>query len=139
MVTRFGMSDKLGPRVFGHDHGHPFLGARLPTDMDCSSELARQIDEEIRLLIAQASAAARRALEDPRGQLAKTSDILLRRETIEREQFVELLEGKTEDEVFVDAPPSGRHPPRPARRQRQSGARGAAGAEGQPAPARAAA
>jgi cell division protease FtsH len=105
--------------------------------MDCSSELARQIDEEIRLLIAQASAAARRVLEDHRGQLDTASEILLRRETIEREQFVELLEGKTEDQVFVDAPPSGRHPPRPPSRQRQSGARGAARSERPPAPARA--
>ena len=60
-------------------------------------------------------------LEDPRGQIAKTSDILLRRETIEREQFVELLEGKTEDEVFgrddraLPAPP----PPTPEAPERK--------------------
>src|SRR5256714_4264788 len=48
MVMRFGMSEKLGPRVFGHDHGQPFLGREFSTEPDYSDEIAREIDDEIR-------------------------------------------------------------------------------------------
>src|SRR3981081_4224504 len=44
MVMRFGMSDKLGPRVFGHDHGQPFLGREFSSQPDYSDEIAREID-----------------------------------------------------------------------------------------------
>ena len=60
------------------------------------------------------SACPREILEQHREKLEKTSEILLRRETIEREQFVELLEGKTEEEVFgSEAPPVTGGPERP--------------------------
>src|SRR3954467_8488500 len=44
MVMRFGMSEKLGPRVFGHDHGQPFLGREFSAEPDYSDEIAREID-----------------------------------------------------------------------------------------------
>ncbi len=53
MVMRFGMSEKLGPRVFGHDHGQPFLGRHMQGRTDYSSDLAKQIDDEVRLVIAR--------------------------------------------------------------------------------------
>ena len=137
MVMRFGMSEKLGPRVFGHDHGQPFLGRHMQGRTDYSSELAKQIDDEIRLVIANAHATARRVLEDHRSELEYVAEILLRRETIEREQFIELLEGKTEEQVFRDAAPSVHRAGRHTRRQRRR-ATGRAGPEtgGDPAPAR---
>src|SRR3712207_8094514 len=46
MVMRFGMSEKLGPRVFGHDHGQPFLGREFSSEPDYSDEIAREIDDE---------------------------------------------------------------------------------------------
>jgi cell division protease FtsH len=100
MVMRFGMSEKLGPRVFGHDHGQPFLGREFSSEPDYSDEIAREIDDEIRRIVEEAHQAARDILEEHREKLDLTSEILLKRETIEREQFIELLEGKPEEEVF---------------------------------------
>ncbi len=100
MVMRFGMSDKLGPRVFGHDHGQPFLGREFSSEPDYSDEIAREIDDEIRRIVEEAHQTARQVLENHREALDMTSEILLKRETIEREQFIELLAGKTEEEVF---------------------------------------
>jgi cell division protease FtsH len=100
MVMRFGMSEKLGPRVFGHDHGQPFLGREFSSEPDYSDDVAREIDGEIRRIVEEAHQLARRILEQHRNQLDTTSEILLRRETIEREQFIQLLDGKPEDEVF---------------------------------------
>jgi cell division protease FtsH len=86
--------------VFGHDHGQPFLGREFSSEPDYSDEIAREIDDEIRRIVEEAHQTARHVLEDHRDQLEMVSDILLRRETIEREQFIELLDGKTEAEVF---------------------------------------
>jgi cell division protease FtsH len=100
------MSEKLGPRVFGHDHGQPFLGREFSAEPDYSDEIAREIDDEIRRIVEEAHQTARQVLEEHRESLDMTSEILLKRETIEREQFIELLAGKTEDEVFgTDEPP----------------------------------
>jgi cell division protease FtsH len=105
MVMRFGMSDKLGPRVFGHDHGQPFLGREFSSEPDYSDEIAREIDDEIRRIVEEAHQLAREILEQHRQKLDMTSEILLKRETIEREQFIELLDGKTEQEVFGEDQP----------------------------------
>ncbi len=100
MVMRFGMSEKLGPRVFGHDHGMPFLGREFSSEPDYSDDIAREIDDEIRRIVEEAHQAARTILDQRRSELDTTSEVLLRRETIERDQFIGLLEGKTELEVF---------------------------------------
>jgi cell division protease FtsH len=100
MVMRFGMSEKLGPRVFGHDHGQPFLGREFSSEPDYSDDVAREIDGEIRRIVEEAHQVARDLLEDHRKELDYVSDILLRRETIEREEFIQLLDGKSEEEVF---------------------------------------
>jgi cell division protease FtsH len=111
MVMRFGMSDKLGPRVFGHDHGQPFLGREFSSEPDYSDEIAREIDDEIRRIVEEAHQLAREILEQHRKKLDMTSEILLRRETIEREQFIELLDGKSEEEVFGEDQPALPAPP----------------------------
>jgi len=105
MVMRFGMSEKLGPRVFGHDHGQPFLGREFSSEPDYSDEIAREIDDEIRRMVEDAHQKARSVLEDHRGKLDYVADVLLRRETIEREEFIELLAGKTEEDVFGQEEP----------------------------------
>ena len=102
MVMRFGMSERLGPRVFGHDRGQPFLGREFSAEPDYSDEIAREIDDEIRRIVESAHQTAKDLLTDNREELDRISKILLERETIDAEQFVALLEGKTEDEVFVD-------------------------------------
>ncbi len=128
MVMRFGMSEKLGPRVFGHDHGQPFLGREFSTEPDYSDEIAREIDDEVRRIVEAAHQRARDILAEHRENLTTMSEILVKRETIEKEEFLGLLEGKRENEVFgpedghpapeLPAPPApvdrpGREAPRP--------------------------
>ena len=86
--------------MFGHDHGQPFLGREFSSEPDYSDDVAREIDGEIRRIVEEAHQLARRILDQHREQLANTSEILLRRETIEREEFIQLLDGKPEEEVF---------------------------------------
>jgi len=114
MVMRFGMSEKLGPRVFGHDHGQPFLGREFSTEPDYSDEIAREIDDEIRRIVESAHQEARSILGDHRENLQRVSQVLLKRETIEREEFEALLSGRSEEDVFgPDETPSDGTPERP--------------------------
>jgi cell division protease FtsH len=102
MVMRFGMSERLGPRVFGHDRGQPFLGREFSAEPDYSDEIAREIDDEIRRIVEGAHQTAKDILNERREELDRISGILLERETIDAEQFVALLDGKPESEVFAD-------------------------------------
>nr|MBA2637667.1 ATP-dependent metallopeptidase FtsH/Yme1/Tma family protein [Solirubrobacterales bacterium] len=100
MVMRFGMSEKLGPRVFGHDHGQPFLGREFSSEPDYSDEIAREIDDEIRRIVEGAHQQAREILDDHREQLTAISEVLVKHETIEKDEFEALLAGRTELDVF---------------------------------------
>ena len=60
---RFGMSEKLGPRVFGHDHGQLFLGREFSFESDYSDEMAREIDDEIGCIVEEVHQLARQVLE----------------------------------------------------------------------------
>ena len=86
MVMRFGMSERLGPRVFGHDRSQPFLGRDMGAEPDYSDEVAREIDDEIRRIVEEAHQRAREILTDNREGLDRISKILLERETIEAER-----------------------------------------------------
>jgi cell division protease FtsH len=122
MVMRFGMSEKLGPRVFGHDHGQPFLGREFSAEPDYSDEIAREIDDEIRRVVEAAHVQAKEILNGHREHLEKLSEILIKRETIEKEQFEALLAGQTEEEVFgAEAPPPPEVPIPPATPERAPG------------------
>ncbi|TML34172.1 MAG: ATP-dependent metallopeptidase FtsH/Yme1/Tma family protein [Actinobacteria bacterium] len=124
MVMRFGMSEKLGPRVFGHDQAQPFLGREFSAEPDYSDDVAREIDIEIRRIVEEAHQVARDLLDDHRKELDHTAEILLRRETIEREEFIQLLDGKSAEEVFgPDEPvvPQPAPPPGPEAPQRRPG------------------
>src|SRR5947209_20392870 len=117
MVMRFGTSEKLGPRGFGHDHGMPFLGREFSAEPDYSDEIAREIDDEIRRIVEAAHVQAKDILTERRPELEKLSEILIKRETIEKEQFEALLGGQTEEEVFgseAPPPPELPIPPSPA-------------------------
>ncbi len=100
MVMRFGMSERLGPRVFGHDRSMPFLGREFSSEPDYSDEIAREIDDEIRRVVEEAHQTAKDILNGRRDALERLSKILLEHETIDAKQFVALLEGKDEAEVF---------------------------------------
>ena len=101
MTMRFGMSERLGPRVLGHSHGAPFLGRDLHSEPDYSDETAREIDAEIRRIIEDAHQRAKEILTAHADELESLAQILLRRETIEREEFLKLLDGVGEKEVFA--------------------------------------
>jgi cell division protease FtsH len=121
MVMRFGMSERLGPRVFGHDRGQPFLGREFSAEPDYSDEVAREIDDEIRRIVEEAHQVARGILTDRKNELDQIAKILLERETIEAEQFVALLDGKTAEEVFP--PDEEETPAAPAAESEQKAAR----------------
>jgi cell division protease FtsH len=141
MVMRFGMSERLGPRVFGHDRSQPFLGREFSSEPDYSDEIAREIDDEIRRIVEEAHQTAKDILVERRELLDSISKILLQRETIDAEEFAKLLDGASEDEVFGDeeeetkvpdepeaepSKPAAREGPRPAPRPRPGFAGGTA-------------
>jgi cell division protease FtsH len=86
--------------VFGHDHGQPFLGREFSTEPDYSDEIAREIDDEVRRIIESAHKRAKEILTEHHHDLVKISEILVKRETIEKEEFLALLAGKSEQEAF---------------------------------------
>jgi cell division protease FtsH len=115
MVMRFGMSEKLGPRVFGHEHGQPFLGREFSSEPDYSDEIAREIDDEVRRIVESAHHRAKNILTEHQEDLNKISEVLVKRETIEKEEFLALLDGKSEQEVFgAEEPPAPELPVPPA-------------------------
>jgi len=105
MVMRFGMSEKLGPRVLGRNHDMPFLGRDMGAEPDYSEEVAREIDDEIRRIIEEGHDLATTVLREHIDDLHRISQVLIDRETIDRQQFERLLAGESEDAVFPPEPP----------------------------------
>jgi cell division protease FtsH len=120
MIMRFGMSEKLGPRVLGRNHDMPFLGREMGAEPDYSEEIAREIDDEIRRVIEEAHETAHQVLRAHLEELHKLSAILIERETIDKDQFERLLAGEPEEDVFrEETPPAPEEPtPEPAKRPR---------------------
>jgi cell division protease FtsH len=104
MIMRFGMSEKLGPRVLGRNQDMPFLGREMASEPDYSEDMARDIDEEIHLVIEDGHRRARNVLEEHIDELHKLSAILIERETIDKDQFQRLLAGENEEAVFPPEP-----------------------------------
>ncbi len=102
MIMRYGMSEKLGPRVLGRDASQPFLGREMGHEPDYSDEIAREIDDEIRRVIEEAHQTAHRVLREHMEELHKLSVILIERETIDKDQFERLLAGEAEETIFPE-------------------------------------
>ena len=100
MIMRFGMSDRLGPRVLGRNHGMPFVGREMGSEPDYSDDMAREIDEEIRRIVEESRDRARAVLADHMDELQQLSGLLIEHETIDRDQFERLLAGEAEESVF---------------------------------------
>ncbi|MET0926187.1 MAG: cell division protein FtsH, partial [Solirubrobacterales bacterium] len=124
MVMRYGMSERLGPRVFGHDRSMPFLGREFSSERDYSDECAREIDDEIRRIVEEAHQTAKDILSERRADLDRISNLLLERETIDAEQFVKLLEGASEEEVFGTDDPEPEPPEAEPEPERAAGREG---------------
>jgi cell division protease FtsH len=113
MIMRFGMSEKLGPRVFGREGAQPFLGLNYGAEPDYSDEIAREIDGEIRRIVEQAHGRARQVLTEQIEMLHRISRLLIEHETIDRDQFERLVAGEREDAVFGEPPAPGDPDPKP--------------------------
>jgi cell division protease FtsH len=113
MIMRFGMSEKLGPRVLGRNHDMPFLGREMGNEPDYSEEIAREIDDEIRRVIEEAHDTAQKVLKEHIDELHRISAILIERETIDKDQFERLLAGEPADSVFAEETPAATPAPEP--------------------------
>jgi len=112
MVTEYGMSERLGPLKLGHRHGNPFLGRDLMEDRNYSEEVAKAIDEEIRSIIDGCYQRARQLLEEKRELMDRMAEVLLERETLDRAEFLALMNGETLPDPPAPTPPAA--PPAPA-------------------------
>jgi cell division protease FtsH len=91
MVTRFGMSDRLGPVSLGRSQGGMFLGRDIAAERDFSEETAAAIDEEVSQLVAEAYRRATEVLSQNRPVLDELAELLVEKETVDAEELQELL------------------------------------------------
>ena len=91
MITRFGMSDRLGPVALGRQNGNVFLGRDIASDRDFSDETAAAIDEEVRNLVDQAYRRAKEVLTENRHILDKLASMLVEKETVDADELQEVL------------------------------------------------
>ncbi|TRU92713.1 MAG: ATP-dependent metallopeptidase FtsH/Yme1/Tma family protein [Microcystis wesenbergii Mw_QC_S_20081001_S30D] len=91
MVTRFGMSDRLGPVALGRQNGNVFLGRDIASDRDFSDETAAAIDEEVRSLVEQAYRRAKEVLVNNRAILDQLAQMLVEKETVDAEELQNIL------------------------------------------------
>jgi len=94
MVTKWGLSDKLGPLSYSEDEGEVFLGRSVTTHKQVSDETAHTIDEEIRLIVDSNYQRATKILEDHRSILDAMAEALVKYETIDENQIADLMAGK---------------------------------------------
>jgi cell division protease FtsH len=135
MVTRYGMSERLGPMIYGQKEELVFLGREIGEQRDYSEAVAEEIDEEVRRIISEAYGRARKLLGQQREKLELVAETLLEVETLDRQEFEALLgeakarpEGEEEESTPIpfkekatgskdeseDSPPSLNLPPAPA-------------------------
>jgi cell division protease FtsH len=91
MVTRFGMSDRLGPVALGRQQGNMFLGRDIAAERDFSEETAAAIDDEVRNLVEQAYRRAKAVLTGNRHVLDQLAAMLIEKETVDSDELQELL------------------------------------------------
>ncbi|MFZ5557422.1 MAG: ATP-dependent zinc metalloprotease FtsH [Pseudomonadota bacterium] len=110
MVTEWGMSDSLGPMVYGENEGEVFLGRSITTHKNVSEATMQQVDVEIRRIIDEQYSLARRLLEENRDKVETMAKALLEWETIDAEQINDIMEGRPPRPPKPTAPP----PPAPS-------------------------
>jgi len=94
MVTRFGLSDSLGPLAYSEEEGEVFLGRAVTQQSKISAETARRIDAEVRAVVDRNYRRARQMLEDNRDKLHAMADALIQYETISLEQIDDIMAGR---------------------------------------------
>ena len=94
MVTRWGMSERLGPRTFGRKEEMVFLGREISEQRDYSEKIAEEIDEEVRQIVDKSYATAKKILGESRPQLDSIVNALLEEERIEGENLERVMKGE---------------------------------------------
>jgi cell division protease FtsH len=94
MVTQWGMSDNLGPMVYGENEGEVFLGRSITTHKNVSEATMQQVDAEIRRIVDQQYAHARRVIEENRDKVERMARALLEWETIDSDQVEDIMAGR---------------------------------------------
>jgi cell division protease FtsH len=107
MVTRYGMSDKLGPMVYAENEGEVFLGRSVTRTTQVSEATMQTVDSEIRRIIDEQYALARKLIEENSDKMHAMAKALLDFETIDAEQI---------DDIMAGRPP---RPPKPSQSQPQ--------------------
>ena len=93
MVTRYGMSEKLGPGTFGRDDDFVFLGREIGHAKDYSETVAAKIDEEISGFLKRGLEKAQKIISSHKVILKKIADTLIQKEVLEQEEFEKLIGG----------------------------------------------
>jgi cell division protease FtsH len=105
MVTKYGMSEAMGPLQIGRQEDNVFLGREISERRDYSEEVAEQVDEEVRRIVSSAYQRVRQMLTTYRTQLDTVATALLERETLDSDEFIEIFEGRTGEEFHGTAAP----------------------------------
>ena len=92
MVTKYGMSEKMGNMAYGKDEQHIFMGRDFGVRRDFSEEIAAEIDKEVKKIVDERYATAKQLLTENRDMLEYISKTLLDKETLDEKEFVELME-----------------------------------------------
>ena len=95
MVTRFGMSDAIGPMQLQQADSNPFMGLDFGEQRTYSEEVARKIDREVRRIVETAYGRARAILIERRDKLELLAETLLAKEVVDRQEFLRLMDGPT--------------------------------------------
>ncbi|WP_043767308.1 ATP-dependent zinc metalloprotease FtsH [Algiphilus aromaticivorans] len=117
MVTKWGLSDKLGPLTYSENDGEVFLGKSVQQQKHVSDETAHAIDREIREIIDRNYSRAKKILEDNTDKLHTMAEALLKYETIDAKQIARIMRGEDpgEPEHWQDnqdrTPPGGPNAP----------------------------
>ena len=98
MVTRYGMSEKLGPIVYGKDHDEVFLGMETSKSKNFSDSYAEQIDNEIKRIVTECESRCTELLKEHNDKLVLIAETLIKDEKIDKEKFLQLM-----DENYVPA------------------------------------
>jgi cell division protease FtsH len=94
MVTRYGMSEVLGPMVYAENEGEVFLGRSMTKTANISESTQQKVDAEMRRILDEQYAVARRILEENRDKVEVMTDALMKWETIDRDQVLDIMAGR---------------------------------------------
>jgi cell division protease FtsH len=114
MVTKWGLSDKLGPQTYAEEEGEVFLGRSITTHKNVSESTMQKVDAEIRRIVDQQYGLARRLIEENRDKVEVMARALLEWETIDSDQIDDIMAGRPPRPPKPATPPASPHSDTPA-------------------------